>query len=427
LNIKELEEQHRSLLNFEPLPLASSREYMTFPDLKVHSEWGTVELVEAIAEEWRQLCVDGPCNEPFFRPEWIAAAIRAFGGPQQVLLITVRNGSRLRGVLPLLEKKRRTSQITGTRLRSASLIPRFEFVHDGDPDLGDVVRAAWQHLRNLPGWDAIELVNVPEGGAAEHLLAAAREDAFLTCRHEYALSPYIDLSERRPGEDFSRFGLSSRFRYHLRQGWREISKRGSLRLRRTERADPETLQHFYRLEQSGWKGKKGTAIVCRPDLHHFYDAIVHYAEQFGYLSMYFLELDDAIIAAHLAFTYGGRYYPIKVAYDESFSEYGPGHLIIGRILEDCIQRGLSRFDCLGEWTNAKAKWTSHVRPHATCCIFKNTPAGRILRAETQLQHNLRQTARRVVAAARSHVARLKSWRLRRPWRSALANKSQFEK
>ncbi|MGA7367452.1 MAG: GNAT family N-acetyltransferase, partial [Candidatus Sulfotelmatobacter sp.] len=276
---------------------------MTLSELKVQSEWGTVELVEAIAEEWRQLCADGPCNEPFFRPEWIAAAIRAFGGRQRVLFITIRNGSRLRGVLPLLEKKGLSSRIIGTRLRSASLIPRFEFVHDGGSDLADVIHAAWQHLRILPGWDAIELVNVPEGGAAEQLLAIAREDAFPICQHEYAKSPYIDLSEHRPGQDFSRFGLSSRFRYHLRQGWREMSKRGSLRLRRTEKADPETLQHFYRLEQSGWKGKEGTAIVCRPDLHMFYDAIVRYAEQFGYLSVYFLELDDSIIAAHLAFTY----------------------------------------------------------------------------------------------------------------------------
>ncbi len=420
-------EEPLSQPNCRSTPTSSSREYMTLSDLKVQSEWGTVELVEAIAEEWRQLCADGPCNEPFFRPEWIAAAIRAFGGRQRVLFITVRNGSRLRGVLPLLEKKGLSSRIIGTRLRSASLIPRFEFVHDGDSDLADVVHAAWQHLRILPGWDAIELVNVPEGGAAEQLLAVAHEDAFPICRHEYARSPYIDLSEHRPGQDFSRFGLSSRFRYHLRQGWREMSKRGSLRLRRTEKADPVTLQHFYRLEQSGWKGKEGTAIVCRPDLHAFYDAIVHCAEQFGYLSVYFLELDDVIIAAHLAFTYSGRYYPIKVAYDERFSQYGPGHLIIGRILEDCIGRGLSRFDCLGEWTDAKAKWTSHVRPHTTCCIFRNTAAGHILRAETQLQHSLRKTARTVVAATRSRVARLKSWRLRHPLRSTPANKAQVEK
>src|SRR5580698_5832935 len=104
---------------------------MTLSDLKVQSEWGSVELVEAIAEEWRQLCAEGPCNEPFFRPEWIAAAIQAFGGRQRVLLITVRDGLRLRGVLPLLEKTGPSSRITGTRLHSASRIPRFEFVHDG--------------------------------------------------------------------------------------------------------------------------------------------------------------------------------------------------------------------------------------------------------------------------------------------------------
>jgi CelD/BcsL family acetyltransferase involved in cellulose biosynthesis len=426
LNRSLVEEQQRSQLQFAARPVSRSSECSTSIDLEVRSEWGTVELVEAIAEEWRLLCADGPCNQPFFRPEWIAAAIRSFAGPQRLLLITVRKQSRLRGVLPLLEKKGHVPLGAGLRLCSASLIPRFEFVHDGGPELAQVVRAAWQHLRNLPGWNAIELLNVPAGGAAEHLLAAAREDSFPTCQHEYASSPYIDLNEHRLGHDFSRFGLSSRFRYHLRQGWRELGKRGSLRLRRTENVDPETLQRFYCLEQSGWKGREGTAILCKPDLHTFYDAIVHDATKFGYLSMYLLELDETIIAAHLALTYGGRYYPIKVAYDEGFGEYGPGHLLIGRVLEDCAQRGLSRFDCLGDWTEAKAKWTTHSLRHTSCCIFRNTLAGHLLRAESQLQRNLSRTVREVVAATRAHVARLKRGRLRRPLQISPGKKVRVE-
>jgi CelD/BcsL family acetyltransferase involved in cellulose biosynthesis len=380
--------------------------------LHVQTEWGTVDLVDGLAEEWRPLCTAGPCFEPFFRPEWIAAAIRAFAPGQRVLLLTVRNGSRLRGVLPLLEKTSRTSRLTGPQMCSASRIPRFEFVHDAGPDLPQVLTAAWQHLREIPGWNAIELANVPEGGAAEQLAALAREDGFPTCRYEYANSPYIDLSEPRAGNDFSRFGLSSRFRYHLRQGWRELSKRGPLSFRRVETIDRETLEHFYRLEQSGWKGREGSAILCRPDLRKFYDGLVRGAEQFGYLSMYFLDLGGTTIAAHLAFTYGGRYYPIKVAYDESFSSYGPGHLIIARVLEDCVARGLSRFDCLGEWTDAKAKWTARVRPHVSCCIFRDTIAGRTLCAQTQLQHNFRRGVRKFAEATRSRVGRLKSLRFR---------------
>jgi CelD/BcsL family acetyltransferase involved in cellulose biosynthesis len=394
-------------------PSASTLSVDTGVALQVQSQWGNVDLVDELAEEWRPLCAGGPCAEPFFRPEWIAYAIRAFGAGERVLLLTVRSGSRLRAVLPLLEKTSRASRLLGPQLRSASLIPRFEFVHDGGPDFPQVVAAAWQHLQEIPGWSAIELLNVPEGGTGEQLAAVARENGFPTCRHEYANSPYIDLTQNRPGNDFSRFGLSSRFRYHLRQGWRELSKRGTLSLRRAETIDQQALEQFYRLEQSGWKGRAGSAILCRPDLRRFYDGLVQGAQQFGYLSMYFLDLAGTTIAAHLAFTYAGRYSPIKVAYDESFGPYGPGHLIIARVLEDCVARGLSRFDCLGEWTDAKAKWTTQVRPHVSCYIFRNNAAGRVLCAQTQLRHRLRYNLRKLAGAARARVGALKSWRIRR--------------
>jgi CelD/BcsL family acetyltransferase involved in cellulose biosynthesis len=402
-------------------PAFWSRESVSLPQFKVQSKWGSVELVDAIAEEWRQLCWDGPCNEPFYRPEWIAAAVRAFASQQRLLLLTVRNGDRLCAVLPLLEKKGWTRGLPSTRLYSANIMPRFEFVHGAESDLNSVVSAAWEHLRRLSGWDSIELVNVPQGGAAERLVSAAKADSFPACRYEYAKSPYILLQEHKPEGDFSRFGRSSRFRYHLRQGWREMNKKGPLRLRRVEHADRGLLQRFYRLEQSGWKGRKGTAISCQQETIQFFDEVAQKAEQFGYLSMYFLELGDAIVAAHLAFTYGGGYYPVKVAYDERFAEYGPGHLIIGQVLEDCVQRGLSRFDCLGDWTDAKSKWASDVLPHAFCGIFRKSVAGHIRCAEARWLHELNQTAHRLlgpaVHAARAYAAKRRR-RSTRPPREA---------
>lgn len=389
---------------------------MPSPELQVQSEWGTVDLVERIAGEWRQLCQEGPCNEPFYRPEWIASAIRAFSSRQRLLLITVRDGSRLRAVLPLVEQKGRASAFAGVRLRSANLIPRFEFVHGDGLDAAGALRAAWQHLRQLSGWDAIELVNVPQGGAAEKLLTIAKDEGFPTYCYEYARSPYIPLNGQRPGGDFSRFGRSSRFRYHLRQGWREMNKQAPLRVRRVEKVDPKALQFFYRLERSGWKGRKGTAIACSQETQQFYDSIVRGAEEFGYLSMYFLDMGEATVAAHLAFTYGGRYFPVKVAYDENFSEFGPGHLIIGRVLEDCVLRGLTEFDCLGDWTDAKAKWTETVRPHSFCAIYRKSAQGHVLCAGAQLRHDLNQTVHRLlgpaVHAARAYVAKRRRRSLR---------------
>jgi len=375
--------------------------------LSVQSQWGTLDLIAEIADEWRQLCDEGPCRAPFFRPEWISAAIDAFANPQRFLLVTVRDGARLRAVLPLIEVKGRSGALMGTRLRSASLIPRFELIHGDSPE--DCIPLIWQHLRNLSGWDVIELVNVPASGAADHLLDSACQEHFPVCRYEYARSPYISLKRQSSSPDFSRFGLSSRFRYHLRQGWRELNKIGAVRLRREEKVNAEALENFYRLEQSGWKGKKGTAIACSPSMRQFYDSVTRSAEGLGYLSMYFLDLNDKPIAAHLAFSYAGHYYPVKVAYDEAFSVYGPGHLLIAQVLQDCVERGFCEFDCLGDWTEAKAKWTEQVRPHSYGAIFRKTTIGQLRRAGTSWAHQLDAELRRVLSpvvhSARSYLAK----------------------
>ncbi len=361
-------------------------------------ERGTVELLDRIGDEWRQLCQEGACDQPFFRPEWIASSIRAFASKHPVLLLTVRDGSRLRAVLPLLEEKTRVYGLAVTKLRSAANpnhSARFDFVHGQGPGLEEALHAGWKQLKNQPDWDFIELVNVPEGGAAEILLRCAREDGFLTYQYLWARTPYIVLNGCKSSADFSQFARSGRFRYKLRHRWRTLEKSGNLTLRRVQFADPEILLQFYGLEQSGWKGKRGTAIACDGETRQFYDSIANYAARYGYLSLYFLHQGDAVVAAHFALTYGGRYYPLKIAYDETYSQYGPGHLIAGAVLRDCKERGLSEFDWLGHWTEAKGEWASEVRPHNFCYIFRPSFTGRILHAQIPLAYRLKDAFQRL--------------------------------
>ena len=44
----------------------------------IEAHRGGVEIVDRLANEWRELCIKGSQNQPFFRPEWIAAVLSAF-------------------------------------------------------------------------------------------------------------------------------------------------------------------------------------------------------------------------------------------------------------------------------------------------------------------------------------------------------------
>ena len=64
---------------------------------------GGVEIIERFAHEWRELCAEGPCDQPFFRPEWIEAYMRAFAPGKRMLIFTARVNGRLRALLPLIQ------------------------------------------------------------------------------------------------------------------------------------------------------------------------------------------------------------------------------------------------------------------------------------------------------------------------------------
>jgi CelD/BcsL family acetyltransferase involved in cellulose biosynthesis len=384
--------------------------------LRVESIWGNLETIEGLSAEWLKLCEEGPCNQPFYRPEWIAAVIRAFAPSRKVLLMTVREGTRLRAVLPLWEEKGRLAGLPFTKLRSATNLDyscRFDMVHGEGTDIGSIVRAVWDHLKAMPDWDTLELTNIPEGAAAEQLLLVAQQEGHLSAQFEYVRSPYIILDGFKANGDVVQFARSAKLRNNLRRGWRRLKKNGTVRLHRIERADPEELEKFYRLEQAGWKGKAGTAIACSPQTRQFYDLIAESAASFGYFSLYSLKLSGSVIAAGLGFDLAGIYYPTKIAYDENYKGCSPGHLIVSAILEDLVRRGVSKYDWQGHHEDWKSHWTSLTRRHSFCHIFRNTLAGRALYADKVLRQSIWAAARKfgrpILRSARSLEAWRKDW------------------
>lgn len=88
------------------------------------------------------------------------------------------------------------------------------------------------------------------------------------------------------------------------------------------------IDDFLRLEASGWKGQKGTALqqdeamekALRQGLANLLDA--------GKLRFWRIVIDGKAIASLFAFVDHGRATLGKIAYDQDFAKYSPGVLII---------------------------------------------------------------------------------------------------
>src|SRR6185312_17263559 len=82
----------------------------------VRVQRGGQELVEQIAHDWRLLCDGFGDEEVFYRPEWAQAYLQAFDPKADVVLISAWAGARLRGVLPLVQRRSKMSGLPVVQL-----------------------------------------------------------------------------------------------------------------------------------------------------------------------------------------------------------------------------------------------------------------------------------------------------------------------
>lgn len=360
-----------------PRPSDQSDQELAPSSLRVETRTGDVRLIDELAGPWRNLCNLAADDEPFYRPEWIAAHIRAFTPRASIFLITVYHGAELCLVLPLLRARELISGIP-VRTLSAPVSThscRFDAVRQAGPVGEAAVAAAWNFLKTSKGWDVLDLREVPNDGTLAALVALAESEGMQTGRVPMRPNPCVPIPAA--AEISKCLPQNARLRGKLRQVRREIAAQGELRLRKITAAQREDLNRFYELEAGGWKGEARSAIAADPKTRQFYDEIATSAEWFGYLSMYFLELNGELLAAHLGLSYRDVYYSPKLAYDEKFKDYAPGHLIVSAILDDCGTRGVHTYDITGPDDEWKMRWTDSVRQRSRFLIFQNSIAGKL--------------------------------------------------
>ena len=371
----------------------SVEETIPKPLLTVEGHRGGVEVVESIAGEWRQLCAEAHNDQPFFRPEWVSTYLRAFAPRKPTLLITARVDGRLRAVLPLVEEQAWFWGFPVRRLRSAANVHclRFDLTRSAGPEGQLATQAIWEFLRDSVAWDLFEMEHVLAGAPLEDLVSTASANGFPIARRESWRSPYIPILGGNTTGESSLQGTDAKFRANLCRRWRNLSAQGTLALQRFDKADPQMLQRFYELERSGWKGRSRSAITLDPHTQQFYDQIARAAEQFNYLSIYILESNGYDVAAQFGLSYGSRYFLRKTAYDEAYSQYSPGQLLVRAVLADCVKRGCTEFDFLGAFDNWKRDWTSHARVQNDWCVFNKTRKGRALDVLVSAMKHARNT------------------------------------
>jgi len=349
----------------------------------VTRDQGPTSLIDPIVAEWTALCAEGPCDEPFYSPAWVAAYFAAFDPQASITLITVRKHGALRAVLPLTERSIGVGPLRLRWFRAAanSHFPRFDVIH-GAGDQEDVTQSLWDFLQSWSGWDIVQFESVPASGVTWRLLALAGEAGHRIRHHRPDASPWVDVTRFPRGVDEIITTRSSNLRSQSRRSLKRLREMGEVEYRIVgSHHPPEEIQSavdaFYRQEASGWKGDANTAILNDSATKNFYNRIVDDARENGSLTICQLWCDDVLVAAELKLHWNHTLYELKSGYNEVYSKWSPGHLAKVHTLDAAPDLGVTVLDNCGRSDAHKLAWTELANPFATCFVFNRTLRGRL--------------------------------------------------
>jgi CelD/BcsL family acetyltransferase involved in cellulose biosynthesis len=302
------------------------------------------DRIEPLAGEWDQL-VDHTARMPWVRPGWVAAWWQAFGRGRLEVLVAWR-ADRLAGVLPLQRRPGRLDSTTNPHSPGFCLLAE-----------DDVVRRALADALMRRRVRRVTLCCLPPAGAGlVEGREAARAAGRLLGSRTMLRSPYVPIED-----DWATYEhvLGARKLRGLRRRRRRLERLGNLSVDvhdGRERLD-QLLAEGWRVEASGWKGRRGTAVASHADTRRFYRAVARWAAGCGWLRLAFLRLDGHPIAFDFCIEEGGVHYLLKTGYDEAWREYGPGMLLRHHMLARAFALRLDRYEFLGADDPWKAEWT----------------------------------------------------------------------
>ncbi len=338
-----------------------------------------VEEFNALAPDWNQLVDEWGSDRLFLSHAWFRTWWEAFGGSNQLHVVTVRSAGRLVAVAPMMRSR---TSIYGLKAETLYAIynphtPRYDFIVGNNQD-PRFYEAIWSELIAGDDYDLIVLAQIPEGSrTVSSIEKSAKRDGWLTGQWTAPASPFIPLSTDYEG-----------FFNNLREGCRFNLTKRYARLRRIGLVDVEVvtardavddaMRDGLRIEAAAWKGDMGTAMLSDPLVADFYMRLAKRQADLGQLRLTFLRVNGKRIAFNYLMEQRRKLYAVKIGYDPAYQAYSPGNMLLNLIVKDACARGIQEYDLLGGDDEWKFEWTKEKREHQWLFLFRDRLRSRAL-------------------------------------------------
>lgn len=300
-------------------------------------------------------------RSPFVRHAWFAAWWAAFGRSLRLRVCTLWDGEELAAALPLYERRGHLAPLVNAHSNEFPPLARDEQA------LSELI------LTVLATSSELRLDLVPgETGFFDTLVRTCASDRRMLLVLPGPASPVIDTTG-----DLEAWwsGLSGNTRGDVRRRRRRLDALPAVEQRIL--AEPEDIEVELRrglaVEGSGWKSRRGTAILSSQETTEFYREVAARFTRLNKLRLSTISIGGEVAAFAFNLVDHDRVWLLKTGYDPAYAEYSPGKLLMLAQVERCFELGISSFELLGDADQWKLRLTPDVRPHWTVATYAMRP------------------------------------------------------
>lgn len=254
---------------------------------------------------------------------------------------------------------------------------------DGVVATGDdeAVTQLLEAAARLPrGWDVLWLPRVLAESSLLGSLRRLRPRGLVIT--EISESKSVDV---RGGYEHVKARLSHKFLVNERRKLKKLAQGGCVEHRvvyPSTPADPAFLE-FLRLEASGWKGARDSAIAHCPLVLRFFERLIERLGVEQKCRIDLLSVGATPIAGQFSLVHEGALSLLKIGYDEAHHAVGPGGLLIHETLRG-LDAGIEEVSFVtgARWNDL---WGATAQAVYDIRIYNDTPLGQVARCARALK------------------------------------------
>jgi hypothetical protein len=321
------------------------------------------------ATQWNRLAELAPQRNPMLSHAWISSFFEHRLNPDESWkCFFAYDRERLVGVLPVVIKHVRVFGVKKSVLKTPGDLHTsgVDFVLAAGRER-EVLGSILSELeREFTDWYCLRFNNLPD---TSNTPAAVAENSY---------GRYIIREYQRKGCYFPmnksyeklHSGLGKDLKKKLKSRSRKLNERFKVEynIARGSEVSDEYLAQFMELEAAGKKGFGG-AIKLDQSLVSFYKRLVSRLSIMGCVEWYELKADGNPISLSLGIRFGGNLIIFKSCYDEDFSQYAPGNVLIEHIYRHNYSSGdTDEIDYLTDLPHHR-RWNMDVRNYYNIYIY----------------------------------------------------------